>query len=117
MATVTSGGSQLDIFPSLHTAAPTMLTLFAFRHRHQRPYRYTWAPLAFFAANIIVATMYLRWHYVIDVVAGLVLAGFAMSVSARLTDRELRRRQAHGLGPSWPLFFGATARTRTPAPR
>ena len=31
MRTVASGGAQKDIFPSLHTAAPTFLTLFSFQ--------------------------------------------------------------------------------------
>ena len=114
MATVASGGSQLDIFPSLHTAAPTFITLYSFRHRHLRPYRYTWILLAFVSTNIIVATMYLRWHYVIDVVAGLVLAILASVLSVRVTAWELRRRERVCSTPNWPLFV--TARRSEPPP-
>ena len=39
METVKSGGAQKDIFPSLHTAAPTFITLFSFRHRNHIPFR------------------------------------------------------------------------------
>ncbi len=71
---VASGGARADVFPSLHTAAPTFLALFSFHHRRERPFRYTWPVVAFVASQIIVATMYLRWHYLIDVLAGLTLA-------------------------------------------
>ena len=104
MRTVESGGAQKDIFPSLHTAAPTFLTLFSFRHRHQAPFRYTWAVVGFFSANIIVATMFLRWHWVIDVVAGLLLAGAGWWLGVVVTDYELRRRRRQELPASWPPF-------------
>jgi hypothetical protein len=104
MSTVAAGGAQKDIFPSLHTGAPTFITLFSYRHRATLPYRYTWAILAFFSLNIIVATMFLRWHYVIDVVAGVLVAIFGRYVSERLTDRELARRERLALTPNWPLM-------------
>ena len=115
MVTVASGGSQLDIFPSLHTAAPTFITLFSFRYRRLLPFRYTWIPVAFVTANIICATMFLRWHYVIDVVIGLILATLVSVLAARLTDRELARRTAAGLSPNWPLFTRSAARASTEA--
>ncbi len=104
MRTVASGGAQKDIFPSLHTAAPTYLTLFSFRHRHQAPFGYTWPIVGFFAANIIVATMFLRWHWVIDVMAGLVLSALGWWLGVIVTRYELRRRQRLQLPPSWPPF-------------
>jgi hypothetical protein len=104
MATVASGGAQMDIFPSLHTAAPTFITLFSFQHRDKLPFRYSWPVVAFFAVNIIGATMFLRWHYVIDVVAGLALASGAFLLSRKLTGRELARRAKLGLTESWPRF-------------
>jgi len=102
MRAVATGGAKKDIFPSLHTAAPTFLTLFSFRHRHLVPFRYTWPVVGFFAANIIIATMFLRWHWVIDVAAGLVLAGIGWWLSVELTRVELHRRAKLGLAPSWP---------------
>jgi len=104
MATVASGGAQMDIFPSLHTAAPTFITLFSFAHRDKLPFRYSWPVVGFFAVNIIGATMFLRWHYVIDVVAGLVLASSAFLLARKLTNRELARRKELGLTESWPRF-------------
>jgi len=104
MATVASGGSQMDIFPSLHTAAPTFLALFSFRHRDKLPFKASWPVTAFCAVNIVGATMFLRWHYVIDVVAGLILATAAYLVGVRGTAWELGRRAEGGLSESWPRF-------------
>jgi len=104
MSTVAAGGAQKDIFPSLHTGAPTFITLFSYRHRATLPFRYTWAVLAFFTLNIIIATMFLRWHYVIDVVAGVMVAVAGRWISERLTDRELARRERLNLTPNWPLI-------------
>ncbi|HVJ14583.1 MAG TPA: phosphatase PAP2 family protein [Polyangiaceae bacterium] len=104
MSTVASAGAQKDIFPSLHTGAPTFITLFSYRHRATLPFRYTWAVLAFFTLNIIIATMFLRWHYVIDVVAGVLVAVFGRWISERVTDRELARRERLGLTANWPLI-------------
>lgn len=112
-ATVRSSGAMKDIFPSLHTAGPCFIAMFSFRNRARLPFRFTWPLLAFFAANIIGATMFLRWHYVIDVVAGFALASLAAFVAPRLTRWELRRRQAHGLGILVPLF-GARTPSRAP---
>jgi membrane-associated phospholipid phosphatase len=116
MATVVAGGAQKDIFPSLHTAAPTFLTLFSFRYRHQVPFRYTWAPVGFFAANIVVATMFLRWHWVIDVVAGLMLAGLGWWLGVVVTDWDLQRRDRNHLSPSWPEFGLNRERHRSSGP-
>src|SRR6185436_6391419 len=41
-ALVAKSGAQKDIFPSLHTAAPTFLLLFSFHRRSELPFRYTW---------------------------------------------------------------------------
>jgi hypothetical protein len=110
MATVASGGAQLDIFPSLHTAAPTFITLFSFRNRDKVPFRYSWPLVGFFALNIMIATMFLRWHYVIDVVAGLALALFSFWVGVHFTKKEGVRREAirkdgQHMSESWPRFF------------
>ena len=107
MGTVSSAGAQMDIFPSLHTAAPAFLTLFAFRHRRRLPYRFTWPVLAFFTVNIVIATMFLRWHWIIDVVAGLLHAYWALLLAELVTRRELARRARSQLTHNWPLFSPA----------
>jgi drug/metabolite transporter (DMT)-like permease len=59
--------------------------------RRVRP-RWAWLIVAGLLVNIIPSTMFLRWHYLIDVVAGLVVAGVAFAVSVVVTRRELERR-------------------------
>lgn len=105
MSTVQSGGAQKDIFPSLHTGAPAFIALFSFRNRDKIPFRYTWPIVALFAVNIIGATMFLRWHYIIDVVAGLALATAAGLLAPRVMRWELKRRERDALSHLWPTLI------------
>ena len=106
--TVNESGALKDIFPSLHTAAPLFIALFSFRHRALVPFRYTWPVVCFFSLNIIGATMFLRWHWIIDVVAGIALATSAQALSVLSTNFELRRRAKDpSLGTSWPEYTAA----------
>jgi len=99
------GAARKDIFPSLHTSCPTFLTLFSFRNRAHRPYRYVWPVTAFFTSQIIIATMFLRWHYLVDVIAGLALAVVAFMGASAMVPAEVRSRVEFGVGPVWrPLF-------------
>jgi PAP2 superfamily len=103
---VDAGGAQKDIFPSLHTAVPTYLAIFSFRHRRIAPFKYSWPVMAFLATQIIVATLFLRWHYLVDVVAGLLLASSASFLSQRVADWEALRRERLGVQPAWmPLTY------------
>jgi hypothetical protein len=104
--TVDAGGAQKDIFPSLHTAAPTFLAIFSFRHRRLFPFKYSWPLVSFFATQIIIATMFLRWHYLVDIIAGLTLATAASLLGQSIADWEHAKRQRLGLQPVWsPLVF------------
>ncbi len=98
---VDAGGAQKDIFPSLHTAVPTFLAIFSFRHRRLSPFKYSWPIVSFVATQIIVATMFLRWHYLVDVVAGLTLAVTGSLVSQSLADWEHDRRARMGVQAAW----------------
>jgi len=104
--TVDRAGAMLDIFPSLHTAYPVFFSLFAFTERRHMPYKVVWPLIAFFSANMVIATMLLRWHWGIDVMAGLALAYGALRVGTLLAQWEGER----GTGeddrqPVWePLF-------------
>jgi len=95
--------ARTDIFPSLHTAAPTYLALFSFRHRRLMPFRFTWLPLTVATSQIILSTMYLRWHYAVDVVAGLVLATTVAFVAPYIVRREAAHRLATGKSPVWTM--------------
>lgn len=104
--TVAAAGAQLDIFPSLHTAFPTLFALHAFRHRGRAPFRYLWPLSALFAFNIVIATMFLRWHYAVDVVAGLGLALGAHRLGIRVVQREARR-PSQGRQPAFDALWAA----------
>jgi hypothetical protein len=107
MNAVHSGGAQMDIFPSLHTGAPTMLALFSYRNRQALPFRYTWPIVTFCTVNIIIATMFLRWHYLIDVVVGFSIAVSVVLLSRPVVTWELARRRRENLGELWPEFSNA----------
>ena len=120
---VASAGAQLDIFPSLHTAYPTFFALYWARNRRDgAPWRY-WPVAAFVAVNVIIATMLLRWHYAIDVVAGLTLGTVAVLVAERVAALEATR-SARGLQPTWEPITAeipapahpSAARDHTPRP-
>lgn len=105
--TVSNAGAQLDIFPSLHTAYPTYFSLHAFGHRKTMPFRIVWPVIAFFTVNMVTATMFLRWHWGIDVVAGLTLAASARLFAIHVARREAERgTDGDTRMPVWePLSF------------
>lgn len=109
-ATVEAGGAQKDIFPSLHTAVPTYFAIFSYMHRRALPFRYTWPVMAFSATQIILATMFLRWHYLVDIVAGLLLATTAALLSYRIVTWERARRRLLGVAPIFTIFEWPWAR-------
>jgi len=103
--TVSHAGAQLDIFPSLHTAYPTYFTLHAFAYRKTMPFKVIWPIIAFFALNMITATMFLRWHWGIDVIAGLALAATARFVAIQVFRREgARGTEEDPRSPVWEQF-------------
>lgn len=101
MQAVAAGGAQKDIFPSLHTAGPFTIALFSFLHRDRAPFRYTWPVMAFFSLQIIGATIFLRWHWAVDVVAGILLSLFVTLLAGPLVRWEAKRRESRGLSPTW----------------
>ena len=101
-STVQAGGAMKDIFPSLHTAGPLWFALWAFNSaRHDRRFLPFAIITAFFSANIIISTMLLRWHYAIDVVAGVTLAVSASVLSVKLARWEEAFRARRGEAQPW----------------
>jgi hypothetical protein len=99
---VAEGSIRMDIFPSLHTAYPVVFALHAFAHRgqHRAGGRRALA-LSFVAANIVIATLLLRWHYAVDVVAGLVVAILARQIAVAIATRESVRGVVDDRQPVW----------------
>jgi hypothetical protein len=105
--TVQAGSAMKDIFPSLHTAVPTWFTLFAWRQARLDP-RWRWPAriTGFFAANIIFSTVFLRWHYAVDVIAGLSLASATAWLAPRLVTQEESWRARWRLAGAWVFPIG-----------
>ena len=74
--------TKLDAFPSGHTMIATAVLIVAWR-RFRRLFWY----LLPVAALLVLSTMYCRYHYVVDVIAGVVLAFATVPLGDRLYDR------------------------------
>jgi membrane-associated phospholipid phosphatase len=83
---------------------PTWFTFFSYLQARADP-RWRWPArvVGFFAANIVASTMVLRWHYAVDVIAGLVLAAAAAALTPRIVRWEERLRARRGLSIPWVL--------------
>lgn len=65
-----AAGVALNCFPSMHTSIAFAAFLLVIREKNKL-FKYVWG---FFCLSVIFSTMYLEIHWVIDVLAGLVLA-------------------------------------------
>jgi membrane-associated phospholipid phosphatase len=72
-------GNQRDCFPSGHTQTVLIALWFAFKYK--RPLLWVYLP---FTTALILSTVYLRYHYVIDVIAGIAYAGITVLLGAML---------------------------------
>lgn len=72
-------GNQRDCFPSGHTQTVLITLWFAFKYK--RPLFWVYLPITL---ALILSTVYLRYHYVIDVIAGVVYAGITVLLGVRL---------------------------------
>lgn len=70
---------QRDVFPSGHTQLTIIVMTLGFRHRLKA----RWFLLSC-GSLLVVATVYLRYHYVIDLIAGALLAWFTIWSGDRL---------------------------------
>ncbi len=66
-------GNKRDCFPSGHTQTVLISLWFAFKYR--RPLFWIYLPVII---ALIISTVYLRYHYVIDLVAGVAAAGITI---------------------------------------
>jgi len=93
-----------DVFPSMHVAISFLMWLYAYRNSK----RLFWL-LSPLVLSLWVSTLYLRYHYLIDVVAGLILAPLCYGLSnflfARFQEVPLR------------IALPAAWRQRLPLPR
>jgi membrane-associated phospholipid phosphatase len=81
--------TKFDVFPSGHTMITTVVLLVAFR----RDRRIFWILLPV-ATGLILSTVYCRYHYVVDVLAGLVLAFVSVPAGDAIYDRWATARRS-----------------------
>jgi membrane-associated phospholipid phosphatase len=86
-----TGGLQ-GIFPSLHVGGSLYLCLFDMRRNRLRGM--TYLPMVLL---IYVATIFLRYHYVVDLIAGTVIAFACVPLGEAVFNRWLERRKAAGV--------------------
>jgi membrane-associated phospholipid phosphatase len=79
------GTEYLDraTFPSLHTGFSVTVLLLVWRYSSNWVVRIAFT---IWVSGIVFTTMYLRFHYVVDVIAGVALAMLAAHLGPRLND-------------------------------
>jgi membrane-associated phospholipid phosphatase len=81
-------------FPSLHTAVSLVMLVSAWRYLRN----WFWIALPF-VLGLWVSTIYLRHHYVVDLLAGYALAPMALYVAPRIDRWWASRQRALGIVP------------------
>lgn len=94
---VAQTGGNLGAFPSLHVGATAYTVLFDARHNRLRAW--TYLPVLLLIA---AATLVLRYHYVVDLLAGAALAWGAARVAPRLIARSSPRPVAPSAAGALP---------------
>ena len=77
-AVVSRGSNGVDVFPSLHCAVSSF---FLFFDRRYRPWRFKLYLVP--CVGLWLSTIYLRYHYFVDVLCGFALAAFAFWLANR----------------------------------
>jgi len=75
-------GENRDAFPSGHTEVVLIVLLYAWRYRRW----YFWLALPL-VSGLIFSTVYLRYHYAVDVIAGVILAPLCVVLASWLYDK------------------------------
>lgn len=81
---VEQGSNRVDVWPSLHCAVSAFILGFAWRH-HRIEFHYLLLPVG----GLWISTLYLRYHYFIDVLSGFILVAFALHESGRYRKNKL----------------------------
>ena len=81
-AVTASGAGGLIAFPSFHVIWAVTL-LYVFRNRKLLFY-----PLLIVNSIAIAATLFLGWHYLVDVLAGFIVAALSLTIACYLTSEQ-----------------------------
>ena len=79
-------GVKRDAFPSGHSAV--VLVVLAYAYRYEKGLYWLFLPIVL---ALLFSTVYMRYHYVVDVLAGMLLAALCLALSPRLFSLLLQR--------------------------
>lgn len=82
---VVLGSNKVDVFPSLHCAISAYILGFACRH-HRRQFYWMLLPVA----GLWCSTIYLRYHYLVDVICGFALALLCLMLTRKTPERSTK---------------------------
>lgn len=82
--------TKLDVFPSGHTMIAVAVLLVAWKRARE----VFWYLLPV-ATGLVISTVYCRYHYAVDVIAGTILAFLTVPLGDKLYDAWMRRRDAY----------------------
>ncbi len=88
---------QTDCFPSLHTAVSTISLVYFARLRAWRFGRAILVLVTPLVISLWMSTIYLRYHYGVDVLAGWALAALCVTVAPAVVQTNYRKRDARSL--------------------
>jgi membrane-associated phospholipid phosphatase len=77
-AMVHAGSSRVDVFPSLHCAVSAYILGSSYRHSRRE---FWWLLLP--VMGLWASTLYLRYHYLVDVTCGFLLAWLGLAIARR----------------------------------
>jgi membrane-associated phospholipid phosphatase len=86
------GGARGGAFPSAHVSSAVVVSLVAWRH--QRGLAYVLVPIT---VGVAIATVYGRFHYALDALAGAALAVAILAVVLTRRQRPEHRRDVEGV--------------------
>lgn len=98
-----------DVFPSLHVGISFVVWLYAFRNS-----RKLFGILSPLVLSLFVSTVYLRYHYLVDVLAGLILAPLCFLLANWLFQRWGEIRLSLVLPDAWARRIGAPREVEIP---
>ena len=86
--------TKLDVFPSGHTMIAVAVLIVAWKRA--RDVFWILLPVG---TGLVISTVYCRYHYVVDLIAGILLAFIAVPLGDRLYEKLMARQRA-GVRPS-----------------
>ncbi|ERI08812.1 phosphatase PAP2 family protein [Aneurinibacillus aneurinilyticus] len=91
-AIVKAGSAKYDVFPSLHVGVGLFLLMFYYAHNRRVFYLYL-VPFVF----IVLSTLYLRYHYFIDLIVGACFSVLSYHLAKSLYKKEMEGAGRYGV--------------------